>query len=336
MIANVLTMGKLKFSYARLVQVLSLYLSGLWVRLMRKPVTAPHVSNVISVDLRLAAAIGLDEAVIVTRLLAWQRYNAAMDKRDTHLRDGKWYTYNSLEEWVDDFKGCFKATTLGRYLRKLESMNLVQCGQFLKRQGNMRKWYHVDEKALQLLTNPAANLETPSRQSDKMVVSNRHAESSKSLKHNAVPKRKDSLKHQQQPDAREAHDAEDGVSIPDSGDDHLLTTEGADNHAPLEANHYEHDAPQNTPAPGSDAPLPHEVLHLIEHEGLNPVTAREYVQKYGEAHAINVAKVVKNGKNVISPAGLWIRLLERGDYKDLRPGEYIKGIYSRIDDFVIR
>src|SRR6187397_1732761 len=66
---------------------------------------SPEQPRLLRADPRLAAAIGAHEAIILTRLLDWQRYNAAMRKNQTHYIDGKWFTYNSVEEWVKDFGG---------------------------------------------------------------------------------------------------------------------------------------------------------------------------------------------------------------------------------------
>lgn len=90
----------------------------------------------------LAAALGSsDLAIIVQKIHEWISYNQAENKL-SHRRAGKWWTYNSYQEWIDKHFFWLNHASMGRSVRALEKMGVL-----ITMQGNTRdkrKWYTLD------------------------------------------------------------------------------------------------------------------------------------------------------------------------------------------------
>jgi hypothetical protein len=114
----------------------------------------------------------------------------------------------------------------------------------------------------------------------------------------------------------------DDVFNPDSGEENLPK----ENKTPrFEETKHEADAPALSP--NSAAPLPRYVEKLVSLHALNPITADAYIAKHGADYCDRVAEIALGGDK---PAGLWRALLDKGDYKNVKPRR------SKLDDFVIR
>ena len=57
--------------------------------------------DVLKVQGQLAAAFGINEAIIIQKVHEWLMYNERHDKQ-SHFKDGRWWTYNSYGEWQRD------------------------------------------------------------------------------------------------------------------------------------------------------------------------------------------------------------------------------------------
>jgi len=51
---------------------------------------------------QLATAIGLNEAIVLQQIHYWLKINE-LSAKETHFRDGRWWTYNSVAQWCDQF-----------------------------------------------------------------------------------------------------------------------------------------------------------------------------------------------------------------------------------------
>lgn len=293
------------------------------VKLFPKQKDSPEQPRLLKADPRLALAIGKDEAIVVTRLIEWQRYNAAMRKHQTHYIDEKWYTYNSIDEWVADFGGCFKPTTMGRLLRKLEKMKLVDSGRYSTRRSDVRKWYHVDEDAVFNLVNHDSTLATPSCQIGKMVVSKRHDDSSKNLT-TASSQRNKTSKHHHQKNARAADVDGDDITA-DSGEENVVAEKTA---APrFEDKGHEASAPA-APSPSSAAPLPDHVGRLVLEKNLNPAVALRWIETTNAEECERAAEAALKARWANDPAALWCSFMQKRDYQHLPTVQEIAVDYS--------
>lgn len=90
----------------------------------------------------LAAMLNsLDEAVILQQIHYW------IEKRQNY-REGRYWVYNSMENWMQQFPWIKSRTTLIRYFNKLEAKGLLITGNFNKAGFDKTKWYTIDYSAL--------------------------------------------------------------------------------------------------------------------------------------------------------------------------------------------
>lgn len=95
----------------------------------------------------LAVAIGLNEAMFVQQLHYWhKRKEEARDTR--YFRDGRWWNYNTYEEWHEQFP-FWSIATLKRVIRSAEEAGyVISTSEYNERKGDQTKWYAIDHEAL--------------------------------------------------------------------------------------------------------------------------------------------------------------------------------------------
>ncbi|MDP9440296.1 MAG: hypothetical protein M3P49_16420 [Actinomycetota bacterium] len=95
----------------------------------------------------LAVAIGLNEAMFVQQLHYWhKRKEEARDTR--YFRDGRWWNYNTYEEWQEQFP-FWSVETVKRVVRSAEKAGyVVSTSGYNERKGDQTKWYAIDHEAL--------------------------------------------------------------------------------------------------------------------------------------------------------------------------------------------
>jgi hypothetical protein len=71
----------------------------------------------------LAQALGIAESIILRRIAHWCRYNESKHTL-THFIDGKWWSYNTYEEWENDIK-IYAAPSIKKALLHLEDLKLI-------------------------------------------------------------------------------------------------------------------------------------------------------------------------------------------------------------------
>lgn len=90
----------------------------------------------------LAAGLkSLDEAVILQQIHYW------IEKKQNY-RDGRYWVYNSMENWMQQFPWIKSRTTLTRYFNNLEKKGLLITGNYNKAGFDKTKWYTIDYSAL--------------------------------------------------------------------------------------------------------------------------------------------------------------------------------------------
>lgn len=101
---------------------------------------------------KLAVALGgINQALIVQKLYEWIDYNRAQNST-FHFQKGRWWTYNSYQEWKDKHFPWLSVSSVARMFRELERLGVVVSDQHLQRRGDQRKWYALDTAALYRLT----------------------------------------------------------------------------------------------------------------------------------------------------------------------------------------
>lgn len=90
----------------------------------------------------LAAGLkSLDEAVILQQIHYW------IEKKQNY-REGRYWVYNSMENWMQQFPWIKSRTTLTRYFNNLEKKGLLITGNYNKAGFDKTKWYTIDYSTL--------------------------------------------------------------------------------------------------------------------------------------------------------------------------------------------
>lgn len=91
---------------------------------------------------KLAIAIGLNEAIVLQQIHYWLETYKAADSRD-HYKDGRWWVFNSKEEWVSNFPW-WSETTIWRALISLRKSGIVVTGSYNKAGYDRTLWYSIN------------------------------------------------------------------------------------------------------------------------------------------------------------------------------------------------
>jgi hypothetical protein len=97
------------------------------------------------VNVELAEAIGLNESIIVQQLHYWIEKNK---NENRNYRDGRFWTYNTIQEWRDKNFRFWSVDTVKRILSSLEKLGFVLSGNFNASKMDRTKWYTVNYEAL--------------------------------------------------------------------------------------------------------------------------------------------------------------------------------------------
>src|SRR5690625_4445559 len=94
----------------------------------------------------LAKKIGLNEAIILQQIHFW------LGKK-RNLKDGKYWIYNTYDEWVAQFPFWSKST-IRRAITSLEKQSLLIVGNYNKAGFDNTKWYTIDYEQLESVNRP--------------------------------------------------------------------------------------------------------------------------------------------------------------------------------------
>ena len=117
--------------------------------------------NPLTVNTELARAIGLNESIVLQQLQYWLRINK---KANRNYKDGLYWTYNTFEEWQEQFP-FWSLSTIKRIFAKLEKEKYIITGNYNKLKIDRTKWYTINYKVVETLE------ESPKCQNDLMDVS---------------------------------------------------------------------------------------------------------------------------------------------------------------------
>ena len=101
----------------------------------------------------LAMEIGLHEAIVLQQIHYWIETEKKSGKKEViekHFRNGRWWIYNTYEQWQDQFPfWCVR--TIKAIIKKLEDMDLLISGNFNKFGYDRTKWYTINYEVLESL-----------------------------------------------------------------------------------------------------------------------------------------------------------------------------------------
>jgi len=89
---------------------------------------------------KLAALIGLNEAIILQQIHYWIENNRL---KNTNFKDCFYWTYNSFESWQEQFP-FWNVRTIRRIIDKLRQKELVIVGNYNQMKIDRTLWYRLD------------------------------------------------------------------------------------------------------------------------------------------------------------------------------------------------
>lgn len=113
----------------------------------------------------LAKAIGLSQALFLQQLHYWITMNQRMGKHKTHYHNGRWWMYNTYQEWQDNNFPFWSISTLKRIVERLRTPYqakkgdakvsrpalIITTSKFNSNWRDQTLWYTIDYEALALV-----------------------------------------------------------------------------------------------------------------------------------------------------------------------------------------
>lgn len=101
---------------------------------------------------RLAAKIGLQEAIVIYQFDYWIQKNI---EKEQNYNDGFYWTYNTYEKWHEQFPYCH-VNTIKNAIKNLEEQGLIITANYNKRGMDRTKWYRVNYERLGVVLNASS------------------------------------------------------------------------------------------------------------------------------------------------------------------------------------
>lgn len=101
----------------------------------------------------LAEKIGLNETLFLCQIMYWLRKNKETEK---NFREGRYWTYNSVEQWKEQFPW-WHQNTIRNIIKSLRDSGCLITGKFNKNNYDQTRWYTVDYEAVSVLMNEPCN-----------------------------------------------------------------------------------------------------------------------------------------------------------------------------------
>jgi len=103
----------------------------------------------IVLDKHMATIIGLNEAIVLQQVHYWLELNK---KEGKNFHKGRYWTYNTYEEWHEQFPFWSKET-IKRVFKRLRDMKLIIVDRFNVYQMDRTLWYTIDYDRLNSIMN---------------------------------------------------------------------------------------------------------------------------------------------------------------------------------------
>lgn len=94
---------------------------------------------------RLAVEIGLNESIVLQKIHYWIVNN---ERNGINYHEGRYWTFNSIKKWRDDFFPWWSVDTVKRTFKSLENKELLIVGNFNKKGYDKTKWYTINYQKL--------------------------------------------------------------------------------------------------------------------------------------------------------------------------------------------
>jgi hypothetical protein len=90
-----------------------------------------------------AVVFGVNEAIVLQQIYFYMNINRKK-KSNRHLRDGKWWVYNSYQQWIDEHFPWLSLRGLQTVILGLEKCGVILSMQGVENPRDRRKWYTID------------------------------------------------------------------------------------------------------------------------------------------------------------------------------------------------
>lgn len=107
----------------------------------------------IVLDKNMATIIGVNEAIILQQVHYWLEINR---KEGKNFHEGRYWTYNTYDEWHEQFPFWSKET-IKRAFKRLRSMNIIIVDRFNIYHMDRTLWYTIDYDRLKSIMNVSNN-----------------------------------------------------------------------------------------------------------------------------------------------------------------------------------
>lgn len=102
-------------------------------------------NQILVVDRYLAKILGLNEAIVLQQINYWLEINK---KKNNNFHDGKYWTYNTIEDWQKQFPFWSKET-VKRIFSKLRKMDILITANYNRMKLDRTLWYSIDYEELE-------------------------------------------------------------------------------------------------------------------------------------------------------------------------------------------
>jgi len=88
----------------------------------------------------MAARIGKNETLLLQEIHYW----CTLNHDGAHYKKGKYWVWNSIEQWVEHFEGVLPVRTIERTFASLKKQSLIHAEPLSSNQSNRTNWYSIN------------------------------------------------------------------------------------------------------------------------------------------------------------------------------------------------
>lgn len=104
-------------------------------------------NDILIINKDLACAVGLNPSIFLRQLAFWLEVNEKTEKA-AHFRDGRWWSFNTYEDWAENDFPFWSASSIRRHIETLEALGLViTTAEYNRLPIDNTKWYTIDYEA---------------------------------------------------------------------------------------------------------------------------------------------------------------------------------------------
>jgi len=99
--------------------------------------------RLLMLDCNIAEVLGLNESIVLQQVHYCLEIKREADKSSENLKNGKYWVYNSIENWKKEHFKFWSVETVKRTFKKLQKMGLLIAEKFNAKRYDQTKWYSI-------------------------------------------------------------------------------------------------------------------------------------------------------------------------------------------------